>query len=514
MTVLGQRGAADALARALLTFVALADGTLSLERWAQHHRSVEWAAGLMMGLPALARLWVALAVAAAALYLATRPKRAFRRILLALALGAAAISLQSAQPGLIAAALLDAVVALFATSLWPEEGDPVSSRLGWSLLGVAAVSAALSGWLLLPSHRGPHPLPLFAAPMLLAFLAAVAGLALLDRNPPLPARWDPAAALSLYAGAARSSLTPFALMRDKRHLWASDGASFLAFGCRTGVALALGPPIGAPDSAARLQAEFRAACRRRGWRPAWYQVSEQDAAALPGTRRFLIGSEALIHPDRFGLEGRPMANLRHQVRKACRLGVSVEVLPESEVPRDVRSSMRALAEEATARARLGEMAFSVGRPDDPAEVERTVALAFHGGRRLVGYVTWLWLPAARTMVLDEVKRAAGAPSGTVELLMATSLREFRGRADVASLGLAPITGAGRALAARLLRDLLGLRSVSPGLYAFKAKFRPVWEPRYLVVERLVDVPAVLMAALLLHHPELARRSRALIPRPL
>jgi phosphatidylglycerol lysyltransferase len=111
------------------------------------------------------------------------------------------------------------------------------------------------------------------------------------------------------------------------------------------------------------------------------------------------------------------------------------------------------------------------------------------------------------MVLDEVKRAPNAPPGTVELLIARSLDAFRGRAGVASLGLAPIAGTGTALVARALCDVLGVRSASPGLLAFKAKFRPTWESRYLVVERPVDVPAVLLAVLLLHHPELLRRSR-------
>jgi lysylphosphatidylglycerol synthetase-like protein (DUF2156 family) len=502
------RASADPLARAVLTFLALADGMLSLERWAQHHRSLQWAADVVMGLPAPARLAVALALAATALYLATRPKRAFGRILVGLALTAAVLSLLSGQRSLVAVGIADAIAAMLASSLWAEQSDPVSSRLGWSLLGVGLFCAGLSVWLLLAAHRAPHRAPVFLVPLVVGFLAAVGGLALLDRNPPLPSRRDVGVALRLYLAGALSSVAPFALMRDKRHFWARDGRSFVAFGCATGVALALGPPVGEPDSAGCLNGEFRSACRRRGWRAAWYQVPETAAAALDGTWRFAIGREALVDVARFTLEGRPMANVRHQVTKARRLGVSVEVVPDVEVPREVRAEMVALAGELARRCPLGEMGFSVGRPGDPANVERTVGLAFDRDRRLAGYVTWLWVPAARTMALDEVKRADGAPAGTTEDLIATSLAAFRGRAGAASLGLAPIAGAGWEVAARIVRDGLGVRSASPGLSAFKTKFRPTWETRYLVVERLADVPAVLLAAFLLHHPELSSRARA------
>ena len=506
MAIRELRAAADPVLRALLIFTALAVGLLSLEGWAQHHRSLRWAADVVLGLPAPARLPIALAVAAAALYLATRPKRGFRRILVVLAVAVAFLSLGSGRQGLVAVALVDAVAALLASSLWTEESDPVSSRLGWSLLGVALLFAALSAVLVLSAHRSPRPAPVFAIPLPFAFLAAVCGLALLDRNPALPARRDPDAARRLYRSRARSGVAPFALMRDKAHFWAGRDA-FLAYGCRTGVALALGPPIGGEGSAERVGREFRAACRRRGWRPAWYQVSEADAAALPRTRRLPLGREALVDVDRFSLEGRPMANLRHQVTKAVRLGVSVEVREAADVSPAARSAMRALADQLAECSALGEMAFSVGRRDDPVDVERTVALARVDGAALAGYATWLWLPAARAMVLDEVKRAPAAPAGTVELLIERSLEGFRGRAGVVSLGLAPIAGRGTALVARALCDVVGVRSASPGLVAFKAKFRPRWEPRYLVVERLADVPAVLLAVLLLHHPGLFARSR-------
>jgi lysylphosphatidylglycerol synthetase-like protein (DUF2156 family) len=117
------------------------------------------------------------------------------------------------------------------------------------------------------------------------------------------------------------------------------------------------------------------------------------------------------------------------------------------------------------------------------------------------------------MVLDEVNRQAGAPPGAMDLLIATSLQEFRGKAVRASLGLAPITGGSQAarleVAEIILRKTLGINSLAPGVYSFKAKFNPTWEQRYLVVESALDLPAVLLATFLLHYPELTRRLQRL-----
>jgi lysylphosphatidylglycerol synthetase-like protein (DUF2156 family) len=507
------------LARALLTFAALADIVLSAELWALRHHTARWAVTTTLDVLAPVRPVAAVAVAGAALYLATRPKRAFRRILMALATGAAVLSVAAGNRALIATGLAVAVVALFAGSLWPEEGHTTAGRLGWSLLGLAAGALVLSGWLLVGQHHGRHVHLLFTLPLTVAFAAAVAGVALLDRNPPLPARRDALGALLVYRDAARSTLAPFALMRDKRQLWAADRSAFLALGCRVGVALALGSAVGPPEAARRADREFRDHCHSRGWRPAFYQVPEETARSLARTRRLLIGSEALVDLDRFTLQGRTMANLRHQVTKARRLGLSADLVADEDLTRDVRLAMHRLAADLAQRSPLGEMSFSVGRTEDPPQVERTVALARDAAGDLVAYVTWLWLPAARTIVLDEVRRSREAASGAIELLIATSLLELRGRAERASLGLAPITGvqqsARQAAAEAYLRNLLGLTGVSPGLHAFKAKFNPRWEPRYLVVERWTDLAPVLLATLLLHYPDAIRRSwgRATAARP-
>jgi len=497
-----------ALVRALLTFAAVADAVLSLQIWLLHphaHRAHSAGEVALLAFASM-KLVGALLLAAAALYLATRPKRAFRRILLLLALLAAAVAMAAGQPLLVAIAVTDCLAALLASSLWPEVGDPRASRFGWSLLGGAVAATA---WLFLlqrPNHRMGF---LFTLVLVLALIAVLSALALLDRNPPLPGPHMLPMAPALYRAHARSGVSPFAFMNDKRHFSAAGQESFLAFASRAGSALALGPAIGEPGAAARLEDEFRAAARLRGWRPAFYQVPEAVAARMDRTLRLAIGGEALVDLSHFSLEGGAMSKLRHDVTRARRNGVTIRVLAESELDGETHRALERLDREAGRARRLGEMTFSVGRRDDPAEVERTFGLAYDGDGRPAAYVTWLWVPAAATMVLDVVKRGFQAPPGTLDLLIFSCLEQFKERAARASLGLAPLTGArhaaGLAVVESFLRLTLGISSLSPGLYSFKAKFNPTWERRYLVVERVFDLPAVLTAALLLHYPGLSQR---------
>ena len=493
--------------RALLTFTAVADVLLALQAWAFPHRRHPHLSAGALALLALTsvKLLGAVALGGAALYLATRPKRAFQRILLLLTALAGLLALDASQPILIAIAVGDCLAALLAVSLWPEIGNPKASRAGWLLL---CAGTGLTAWLFLLQNPDRRMGFLFSLVLALAFLALLSAMALLDRNPPLPAAWDLRAARSVYETSALSSLAPFALMTDKRHFWAHDTRSFLAFACRAGTALVLGAGMGPPDSLRALHEEFPAACRRRGWRPAFYQVSGEAAGQLPLSVRVGVGSEAIVELEGFGLEGPQMAKLRRDVARARREGVSTTVLAEPDLPPALRSEMRRLHAEMARRRGLGPMSFSVGRRDDPP-LERTVGLARDRAGRVVGYVTWFWLPAAPTVVLDEVKRAADAPPGTMDLLIATCLMEFQGRANRASLGLAPITGAGQAarlaVAEGFLRRTLGVAALGDGLYSFKAKFNPTWEQRYLVVERPLDLPPVLLALLLLHYPGLAAR---------
>jgi phosphatidylglycerol lysyltransferase len=187
------------------------------------------------------------------------------------------------------------------------------------------------------------------------------------------------------------------------------------------------------------------------------------------------------------LEGSVMAKLRHEVSRARRNGVTVRVVPDAAITPQTRRAMCGLTEMRIQNRHFGEMGFSVGRSDDVPAVPTTVGLAHDREGKLVAYVTWLSLPAARGVSLDAMRRRADAPGGTMDLLLYAGLEHFKGKAHWASLGLAPAGGPSAC-----------------SLSAFKSKFRPAWEPRYMVAERLIDWPVVAASTLLLHYPRLAK----------
>lgn len=238
------------------------------------------------------------------------------------------------------------------------------------------------------------------------------------------------------------------------------------------------------------------------------------AERLNGTAR-LLGSDALVDLATLTLEGSAMAKLRHEVSRGRRNGVTVTVLPEAELTADARQAMRTLATSWLSKHALGEMAFSVGRHDDRPAAPTVVGLAHDQAGGLVAYCTWLLLAGLPAIVLDELRRRPDAPAGSMDLLLYSSMEQLRLMATWASLGLAPLAGARQAdglarLEAAILHRI-GITNASASLFAFKGKYQPRWEPRYLVAERISDWPSVGVATFLAHYPAWHRKLARVVP---
>jgi phosphatidylglycerol lysyltransferase len=465
-----------------LTVMVLGAAALSLQAWLSNRHV--WRTAGFVAATALTKAAVVLVLVlvVAGLLVALRPKRTVQQALMVTALANILLGIVTGRPVLALAGAIGFALIVMARSLWWELSDTRASRLGrFILLAATGLVVAL---FLVERPKGTL-IALFTLVLLIALGAGLWGLLLLVRNAPLPSSIGPLA--TVYEEYARAGISPFTLMHDKRYFWNCEGTAYLAYAARAGAAVVLGPGVGPAAALPMLYAEFREESHRRGWCVGFYQVPQAMADEFGWGHGYRIGSEAIVDLDRLTLEGSVMAKLRHEVSRALRNGVTVTVLPDVAITLPTRRAMRGLTEMRIHNRHFGEMGFSVGRGDDVPAVPTTVGLAHDAGGELVAYATWLSLPAARGVSLDAMRRRADAPGGTMDLLLYGGLQHFKGTASWASLGLAPAGG-----------------PAACGLSAFKTKFRPAWEPRYLVAERLIDWPVVAASTLLLHYPRLAQ----------
>lgn len=466
-----------------LSVLVLGAATLSVQAWVSNPHASRTAGFAAATALARASLLLLLALALTCVVIALRPKRTMQQALMVVASFDTALGLAGNRPLLALAGAVGLSLVIAARSLWTEISDRGASRLGHRLLAGAAI--LVIGLFLLERPRGTL-LVLFVLLLLTGIGAGLCGLILLSENAPLPGGTGPVT--SVYQAHAVAGISPFTLMHDKRYFWNRERTAYLAYAGRTGAAIVLGPGVGPAQALPALYAEFEAEAHRRGWRVGFYQVPAAMSEAGGSRKRIRIGCEAIIDLASLTLKGPIMAKLRHEISRGRRNGVTVTLLPDSEISSQTRRAMRRLNEMHAQHKGLGEMGFSVGRSDDVPAAPTTVGLAHDAHGELLAYASWLWLPAARGVALDSMRRNAGAPGGTMDLLLYASLDSFRSQATWASLGLAPAGGPS-----------------ASSLSAFKAKFRPRWEPRYLVAGRLSDWPAVAASTVLVHYPRLALR---------
>jgi lysylphosphatidylglycerol synthetase-like protein (DUF2156 family) len=497
--------------RLLLTAAALGTTGLALKAWIDAPHAWQPAGLAVARLVGPLSLALLIVTVPAMLRLVDSPKRAMREVLLIIAAGGVLFGLAAGSANSMMLSSITLIALVLARRLWSQHSDPRAKARGWTLLGAAGIATLA----LLFFDRPSGMLLLFFAALLLAAVAAAAwGLVLVVRNAPLPLESDRGPLRATYRDHAAAGVSPYALMADKRWFWSRDRKAFLAYGLRSGVSVVLGPGVGPAASVEALYREFRSACHAGGWKLGFYQVSGDLTRVLGWGVQRQIGSEAIVDLARLSLDGPTMAKLRHEVSRGQRNGITVRIMSRSELTPAICDAMGTLAASWLGGHVLGEMTFSVGCRTDQPETPATVGLAYDKDGTLVAYCSWLAVPANHGIVLDEIRRTTKTPGGAMDLLLYSCMKHLASQATWASLGLAPVaaepTNRLTAMGDRALTRL-GIASVSASLVSFKGKFQPRWEARYIVAEKASDWPALGVATLFLHYPELEQRVHRFVP---
>jgi len=289
--------------------------------------------------------------------------------------------------------------------------------------------------------------------------------------------------------AAQDSTFPYLVyLEDKALIFDERREAFIMYGVQGRTWVALGDPVGPPERVPELIRQFIARCDDYGGTPVFYEVSTKYLSHYAdfGLTFVKVGEEARVDLREFTLDGPRGARYRQLVRRLEKDGGVFRVMPSDEVSRRM-DELREVSDDWLRTRSVGEKGFSLGC-FDPHYVERFPAAIVECGRRIRAFAT-LWPGMlGQEVSADLMRHHHDAPRSVMEALFAHLM--IWGRAQGYRwfvIGMAPMSGFEQsavaplwARAGRLLYEHGTPLYNFQGLRAFKSKFDPVWESRYLV----------------------------------
>ncbi|MFI1889316.1 phosphatidylglycerol lysyltransferase domain-containing protein [Streptomyces jumonjinensis] len=304
----------------------------------------------------------------------------------------------------------------------------------------------------------------------------------------------------------RDSLGYFALRHDKAVIWSPSGKSAVTYRVIGGVSLASGDPIGDLEAWPGAIDRWLTQAREHGWTPSVIGASEEGGTvyARHGLNALELGDEAIVDTGEFTLEGRAIRSVRQAHHRVERAGYTVSVSRHEDLPPQEMAQLIELADDWRDGATERGFSMALGRLGDPRDGRCAMLVCRDADgrpRALLSFVPW----GHEGLSLDLMRRDRNSDNGLFEFMVLELIRH----AD--DLGISQVSlnfamfravfergsrlGAGPVL--RLWRSLLTFFSrwwQIESLYRANAKYRPIWEPRFLLYAQSTDLLRIAVAS--------------------
>ncbi|TAN71675.1 MAG: bifunctional lysylphosphatidylglycerol flippase/synthetase MprF [Methylobacter sp.] len=292
-----------------------------------------------------------------------------------------------------------------------------------------------------------------------------------------------------------------ALLGDKYLFWSDHRNAFIMFAITPQFWIAMGDPVGEQSAAENLLWQFQEQADRYGAKAVFYQVGPE---LLPcyldqGLTLFKLGEEARVALSTFSLQGKQRDAQRSARNKFGKLDYRFEILSGDSVELAL-PILRRISEAWLSNKNTREKGFSLGFFDEDYLRRTDVAVIKDASGQIRAFAN-LWQTASRQeLTIDLMRYDPDSPKGIMDFLFAELM--LWGKAENYqwfSLGMAPLAGLERRPLAPLwhkigaaIFDMSDQFYNFEGLYEYKAKFAPQWQPRYLAASAGLSVPFILM----------------------
>lgn len=290
-----------------------------------------------------------------------------------------------------------------------------------------------------------------------------------------------------------------------------DGSALVTYRSTSGVALTISDPAARPGGMGNAVQAFADFATSRALIPALYSVHADAARAARelGWTSIRVAEEAIVDLPGLAFTGKKFQDVRTAINRAGKEGIRAEWTNFRTCPEGVRDQIRAISNAWADEKALPEMGFTLGSLAEIDDDDTRLLLAIDEDGTVHAVTSWLPVYKAGELIgltLDVMRRRDHSFRPVIEFLIGTAALAARDEglqilslsgAPLARSGLAPEDSELDSSAAQrfapildqvgaLLEPVYGFRS----LLFFKKKFQPRFEPLYLVVPDVLDVPAV------------------------
>lgn len=337
---------------------------------------------------------------------------------------------------------------------------------------------------------------------LLLLLVLLAAFRSRRATQPMTAEDEERLRLLLERHGERDSLGYFALRRDKSVIWSPTGKAAVTYRVLGGVSLASADPIGDPEAWPGAIDAWLTEAEEHAWAPAVMGAGEIAGTIYSrhGLAALELGDEAIVETADFTLEGRAIRAVRQAYNRVRRAGYQARIRRHQDIPPAEMARLMRRAEQWRDSETERGFSMALGRLGDPAD-GRCVMVECRDSqgalRALLSFVPW----GREGLSLDLMRRDREAENGLMEFAVLELIRRAH-EVSVTQISLnfamfrsvferGAQLGAGPVL--RLWRSLLSFFSrwwQIESLYRANVKYRPVWEPRFILFAKSSELPRI------------------------
>ena len=289
-----------------------------------------------------------------------------------------------------------------------------------------------------------------------------------------------------------------AFLRDKALLWNEARTAFLMYGIQSRTWVALGDPVGPEGAAEPLVKAFLERCDDYQGVPVFYESSKEwlHVYADFGLTFVKLGEEARVFLPHFALDGSGHKKLRTTLSRLQREAATLRIVEPPKVTA-LMPELRAVSNAWLTEKTAAEKGFSLGFFAEEY-VERFPVAILEVRGRIEAFATLWPSPLKQEVSVDLMRFRPSAPNGVMDGLFAwLFVWAKQDGYQWFNLGMAPLSGLEVSpvspLWAKVGRFVYGHGESFynfQGLRAYKEKFDPVWEPRYLAYPGGLALPRV------------------------